>query len=101
VAVHGFHSPSEGAWKGAKDSSWLKDIAVEKDWNARIIQYCYSSKEITASLYTRKAIRREALMLLEKLAELRRENDHVSSNCNPFPSPCCTVWQSKMHLLTE
>ncbi|KAH8820739.1 ankyrin repeat-containing domain protein [Xylogone sp. PMI_703] len=76
VAVHGFHSQGKEVWKGAEKQSWLADVATENSWNARVLQYYYDPKKITASLYTRNAIRREALTLLEKLTELRQKNEN-------------------------
>ncbi len=78
VAVHGLYGPREKTWSSEKHSSWLKHLVVTEGWEARVIKYVYNAEDMARSLYTRKAISREALRLLQKLAELRRGQDPVS-----------------------
>jgi hypothetical protein len=78
VAVHGLYDPSKKTWSSEKYSSWLKHLVVTKGWEARVIQYGYNTEDMARLLYTRKAISREALRLLQKIAELRRGQDPVS-----------------------
>jgi hypothetical protein len=53
-------------------------MAVDNGWEARIMRYAWNTADLTKALYTRAAIRSEALKLLEKVAELRKEQDTVS-----------------------
>jgi hypothetical protein len=78
VAVHGLYGNNQ-CWSSKKGGSWLKGMAVSKDWEARVIQFGWESDELAKSLYTRIGIKKEALRLLDKLVELRKEQDSVSS----------------------
>jgi hypothetical protein len=82
VAVHGLYGNNE-SWASKKDGSdsWLKDLAVAKDWEARIVRYGWDTDDLAKSLYTRMVIKGEALRLLEKIAELRKGQERVSGNC--------------------
>jgi hypothetical protein len=77
IALHGFHSPSEKSWGSEKKSSWLKDLVVTRNWQARIVQYGWGPADLAEGLYTRLAIRRAALKLLVKLKELRKGQETV------------------------
>lgn len=54
------------------------DLAVAKNWEARVIRYGWDTAGLGESLYTRAAIKREALRLLEMIAALRKGQDPVS-----------------------
>lgn len=78
MAVHGLYGLNEKSW-AEQESSWLKSLAISNDWQVRVIRYGWSAEDLATSLYARKAITREALKLLNKLAELREGQDSVSS----------------------
>ncbi|RTE81426.1 hypothetical protein BHE90_004097 [Fusarium euwallaceae] len=73
VVVHGLGGLGEKSWSSSKHPMWIKDLAVRKDWQVRIIRYSYFADDITEALYPEEAISVEAERLLQKLAELRSE----------------------------
>ncbi|KAE9373110.1 ankyrin, partial [Stipitochalara longipes BDJ] len=72
VAVHGLYS-SNKSWASKKEGSWLKDLAVQKSWEARVVRYAWDAEDLKKDLYRRDAITREALKLLNSVVELRKE----------------------------
>jgi len=56
----------------------LKDLAVQKSWETRVVRYSWDAEELKKDLYRREAITREALKLLESVAELRKDQAQVS-----------------------
>lgn len=59
----------------------MKDMAVQKSWETRVVRYSWDVAELKKDLYRREAITKEALKLLEIVAELRKDQVQVSTEC--------------------
>ncbi|RKK12755.1 hypothetical protein BFJ66_g2615 [Fusarium oxysporum f. sp. cepae] len=73
VAIHGLVGPGGKPWGSSKTNTWIQGLAAQMNWEVRIIQYAYDSTKITEATYPEEAISSEASTLLQKLSELRTD----------------------------
>lgn len=79
MVVHGLGGFGEKSWRSSEaHATWIHGLAAHREWQVRVIRYSYSAEEITGALYPEEAISVEAERLLQKLAELRSEQQPVS-----------------------
>ncbi|KAF9768913.1 hypothetical protein IL306_013723 [Fusarium sp. DS 682] len=72
VAIHGLGSHEGKQWSSSKSTSWLLDLAAQKKWEVRVIQYTYDTTKIIEATYADDAISAEASRLLQKLTQVLR-----------------------------
>lgn len=80
VAVHGFFNTSSEAWDlGSESEPWLKEQLTAKKRYGRLLFHRYDTgASAVQGLCGRDAIQKEAIMLLQKVAEQRKDQDPVS-----------------------
>lgn len=78
VAIHGLVGPGGKPWGSSKTNTWIQGLATQMNWEVRIIQYAYDATKITQATYPEEVISSEASTLLQKLSELRSDQQTVS-----------------------
>ncbi|EWZ35178.1 hypothetical protein FOZG_11211 [Fusarium oxysporum Fo47] len=73
VAIHGLVGRRGKPWDSSKTNTWIQGLAAQMNWEVRIIQYAYDATKITEATYPEEAISSEASTLLQKLSELRTD----------------------------
>ncbi|KAL9562989.1 hypothetical protein ACKAV7_012731 [Fusarium commune] len=72
VAIHGLSGGGGNQWSSRKTNTWIQGLAVQMNWEVRVIRYAYDATNIIEATYPEEAISSEASTLLQKLSELRR-----------------------------
>ncbi|KAF4956060.1 hypothetical protein FGADI_4085 [Fusarium gaditjirri] len=72
VAIHGLSGGGGKQWSSSKTNTWIQGLAVQMNWEVRVIRYAYDATKIAEATYPEEAISSEASTLLQKLSELRR-----------------------------
>ncbi|QMW36872.1 hypothetical protein G4B11_000108 [Aspergillus flavus] len=78
VLVHGLYGGSDESVKsrvspGSGSSAWIDGYAQSSNTNSRVLIFKYNCEDILAGIYTRDAIQRQAISLLNGLSTLREK----------------------------
>ncbi|KAF5630512.1 ankyrin 1 [Fusarium sp. NRRL 52700] len=73
VAIHGLGGHDDKQWSSSKTSTWIQGLAAHTNWEVRIIRYAYDATKVIEATYPEDAISSEASTLLQKLGELRSD----------------------------
>ncbi|KAF4455941.1 hypothetical protein F53441_1808 [Fusarium austroafricanum] len=81
IAINGLSGHQEKTWASIEGTTWIRDLAGKLNWEVRTIGYRYDVDNITGAVYPDEAIMDEAFILLEKLCELRSDQQPVFFGC--------------------